>query len=256
LKIKGITVGKKNKRQAEPGYRKPRTAGEQQFWDRNRPDYRAWAVKKKLTLDEVSALAMGLDPKCVGEIPYERGQTPARFEATKAWFKDVEAEFRQEPRDLLGINVFAMDFHLRVDPKLSETAQYSSEGFLDQDKVVARLKGRIRSLQKVDEIRCRAIAHLVSERSGSPKKTRTSAISNAEKTNLKLFLALALAHLPDEARRQQLQRLRNGLSVTPLVETIVMVVKGARLNWSISDDTVSSRLKEAREKLLLPENQL
>jgi len=58
-------VAKQQKRTVAPGYRNPRTVAEQRFWDGYKPDYRAWAVRKNLSLDEVSALAMGLDPKCV-----------------------------------------------------------------------------------------------------------------------------------------------------------------------------------------------
>jgi hypothetical protein len=244
MKIKEIGVAKKKKGAVKPGYRKPRTAREQAFWDGNRPDYRAWAVKKGLTLDEVSALAMGLDPSCVDRIRYETGQTPARFDATKTWFEDVETEFKQKPIDLLGVAVFAMDYDLPVDSELSETARYSSEGFLDQDKLIERLERKIRSQQETIEKSRRIITTREIKRGESPKAERKSDRARIDKTTSKLIIAL----LAEVMRRNQLKvdleliRLKNNGQSKCVSQAMGTLIQ---MNWRMDEDTLLGRLKEA-----------
>jgi hypothetical protein len=234
-------VAKKKKIAVKPGYRLPRTAREQAFWDRYQPDYRAWAVKHDLTLDEASALAMGLDPKCVEHIPDESGQTPARFEATKAWFKNVEREFKQTPGSVLGIQVFAWDFGLRVENELGTFAEYSSEGFLEQDKLISRLNRKISSQEKTIE---RLQRHIARKRSDSPKAKRVSDQTRSENTTSKLIIALLAEVMRRNGLKEDLQLLRlkndgNNNCVSQAMGTLI------QMNWKMDESTLNRRLEEA-----------
>ena len=241
--LKGIGSAKK-KKAVQSGFRNPRTAAEQQFWDRNKPDYRAWALKKGLTDDEVCALAMGLDPKCVDEIPSETGQTPARFKATKAWFKKAEADFGRTSMDVLGINVWAMDKGLPVPCGLSDAAHNYSEGFLDQDKRIAKLGQKIRSQQKtIERLRC-VIARTAVKSGVSLKVTRRSDQTRSDKTTSKLIIAL----LAEVMRRNnlnvslELTRLKNGANNKCVSQALSTL---PAMEWAMDEDTVKPRLAAA-----------
>ena len=231
----------RKKASAKPGYREARTAAEQRFWDGYEPDYLAWALVENLDGTSVAALAMGLDPKCVDQIDDQEGETSARFEATKAWFRDLEIETGHTATDLLGISVLADDYGLTVPYGLTEAATFFAADLLGQDAVIKRQDLQIDDLQQLIAKQERKIAQLVMA-SELSKKKRPSDVSNTEKANAKLILALLYAAMPLAERKAQLTKLKNGDN-TKFVSFAVGAVNS--MGWTIDDSTVSERVKVA-----------
>jgi hypothetical protein len=235
---------KTEKRTVEPGYRLPRSTAERQFWDLHQPDYRAWATKRKLTLDQVAALAMGLDPESIEWIELQKDQTFSRFKSTKAWFRDVETRFnRFLPDDLLGISVFAMDYHLRVPNGLTEAAALDADGLLDREKEVAKLKQKI-TKQEATIARQNAVIAKGAVRQGTETKVRRpSDITNAEKNSSKLIVALMAECIGDEKEwRKQFLQFKNGGN-TNLVTRALNAIE--LLGWRMDEETVAARFEKA-----------
>jgi hypothetical protein len=225
-----------------PGYRAPRTAEEQSFWDSYTPDFRAWSQKKRLTIDEAAALAMGFDPTGIESISFEKKQPLARFNTTRRWFKQHEKHF-PGGIDLLGISVIGMDYHLSLPPALSVAALYASEGFFDSDKHVARLERQVAKLKKqIEGLNAKVAAGL----GHKPKKQRPSDVKNRETTSSRIIVALMATIIRDKDElKDQFVRIKTGGR-----SRVVSKVKSAlhELNWNVDEASILQRFRGALEE--------
>lgn len=241
---------KAKERSIKPGYREPKTASEQRFWDSYRPDFRKWVRKKRLTIDEMSALAMGLDPASVERIQDEEGQTYARFEATKAYFRDVEENWLGFlPDDLAGVCFCHYDQHLPVPHQLVETVSLNDRGFLDLQKKAEEAERKYAKSQKtITELKA-WIADQVVKPSNKSKVRRPSDQKKLDQNTSKIILALA-ADIMDRKKagmaEEQLAKLKNGGS-TSFSSTISTALQ--LRGWGMDDQTIKDRIDPAAEHL-------
>jgi hypothetical protein len=233
-------VRKRIKADSKRGYRAPRTIKEQRMWDSWRPDYRAWSLKKKLSVDEAAALAMGLDPSIVEGMPHHDRQMQLRFSATREWLTRHKEDLLGAPIDLLGLSVIGgAHYGLALPPELSQAALYASEGFYDQDKLVAGLERQNKRLKdKISELNAKLAANADLKRN----RPKASALTNTEKTSSKIIVALMAYKLDEAAWKIEFSRIKNHDRST----TVKKVVDAALLlGWRIDEGTVLARFKEA-----------
>jgi hypothetical protein len=217
------------------GYRLPRTAAEQKFWTMFSPDYRAWAFKT-LSIDEATALAMGLDPRCVNSLEFEEIETNERFRATRACI--IEMKQYEGVLNLIELSLFGETYGLRFDEPLKEVASFVAEGLFDRDEKVTQLKRENALLQQTIEQLNETVAILAVQKCVTPVLTGAK---RAENKSAKIIVALLASLYPDEASRiADFIKIKNSQR-----SGAVSIVKDRveLFGWTIDDATVLERLR-------------
>jgi hypothetical protein len=234
-------VKSKSKILLKPGYREPRSAAEQRFWDCHIPDLRKWARKPRLTADEAAALAMDLDPECIEWVSDDK-RTHERFLATKAWFLRNEDIFHGRI-DLESLWILGRDNgedSIPLNSRISLIIDLKQEGFLSVEQKLAALERQIKALKNDKVVLQAKIASMVIS---GPKKKRVTDEKNYENTSSKLIVALMRELLGEAESKIQFAKIKNGLRSVGVASR---AVKAAHfLGWNIDNDTVLDRFRAA-----------
>jgi hypothetical protein len=233
---------RKSKNVQKPGYREPRSAAEQRYWDCYIPDLRKWARKSSLTIDEAAALAMDLDPRCIEWMSDEK-RTHERFLATKAWFLRNKDIFLGRI-DLERLWVLGRDNgedNIPLNSRVSHMVDLKQVGFLNIEKKLAGLERQIEKLKK-DKVALEG--KLASMVPSSRKKTRATDELHYEKTSSKLIVALMAARIGNEAEwKRQFAKIKNGNRSVGVVSGVIKAVN--LLGWKIDESSVLERFRVA-----------
>jgi hypothetical protein len=226
----------------KPGYREPRSAAEQRFWDCHIPDLRKWARKPRLTADEAAALAMDLDPECIEWMSDDK-RTHERFLATKAWFLRNEDIFHGRI-DLESLWILGSDNgedSIPLNSRISLIIDLKQEGFLSIEQKLAALERQIKALKNDKVVLQAKIASMVTS---APKTKRMTDEKNYENTSSKLIVALMAELIGDEAKwKSQFAKIKMGARSVGVVSR---ATKSAHLlGWKIDDSTVLDRFRAA-----------
>lgn len=235
---------RKSTAEQSPGYRELDAASEQRYWDCHRPNFREWVLKNRLTVDEASALVMGLDPSCLEDISGEH-PTYERFLATKAWFTRNRETFPNEKITLEGIFVCGNDCgddNLSMPYAIMEAVDLMQIGFLTIDKKVKRLERQIEKLKTENGALRDRLAKAITS---TPKKAaRNSDKTNSERTSSKIIVALMAECIGAETDyRKQFVKIKNGQRSVGIISRAASAVR--ELGWKIEEDSILSRFRQA-----------
>jgi phosphopantetheinyl transferase (holo-ACP synthase) len=208
----GGTVKKaKSRASREVGFRTPRTASEQRFWDLHRPNLKEWALKEK---------------------------------ATKAWFQHHKKEFRGG-FSLEGILVVGTDMginSLPLPPEFERIVDLKQAKYLDADAEFARLGRKIKELEEHNS----ALSKLLAKNAVTvPVKINKTAISRIDQTDAKIIVALIFSQFKPEERSREFLKLKNGENNHVVKKITVVLWK--EFGWAIAEDTVYRRVRAVVE---------